>query len=91
MTRFSFNPYHKLGFNLSPQSFRELIIEKQRRINEISNSILKAEYYLSNNPDSKPTIFRLANLKKDRIAVSYELVRAQHRLAEILKRMQKGS
>lgn len=90
MTRFSFNPYQKYGKALSPQSFRELIIEQQRRIKEITTAIIQAKQYLTEHPDSKPVLFRLKALKKEKVRVHHKLTVARGRLEELLKRIRES-
>jgi len=90
MTRFSFNPFHKLNSNISNHSWKELILAQQRRINEITAAIQQAESYLEKNPDSKPVTWRLRTLRKDYSKVCKDLAKSERSLAELLERMEKG-
>lgn len=87
MTRHSFNPYHKLHSNLSPQSYKDLIINQQRRISEITAAIQQAENYLITHPGCEPVTWRLGAMRKDLSKAYIDLKRSERSLAELLERM----
>jgi hypothetical protein len=81
------NPYNVYGKKLAPETLRELIIEKQRRINELTTAIQLAESYLMENLDSKPVTYRLGNMKKDLSRAYIERDRAECRLVVLRERI----
>lgn len=90
MTRYSFNPYHKYGKAFSPISYKELIIEQQRRISELTAAIQQAEQYLEANPGLEPILYRLNSMTRELATVRASLTKSERGLAELLEKMKEG-